>query len=458
MGLVVVDCVEGVCIQTETVLRQAVTERIKPVLFLNKIDRIFIETEIDFEDAYQNFRKIIESVNVIINTYKDMEKKEFAVDPLNGNVGFGSGAHAWGFTIKQFAEIYAKNSKVDPNYYCQRFWGDYFFNPKTKKWAKKQLTKDHVRGFNHFIMAPIKKFIKAMMEGKKKTINSYIKKMNIDIPDEAEGLEGKPFMKAIMRTWLPAGDALLKMIIVHIPSPAEAQKYRFESLYTGDLKDPHAVAIRDCNQDGPLVLFVSKMVPANERGKFYAFGRVFAGKIASGQRVRIMGPNFDKDTNSDCYTKNVQRTVLMMDCYVEQIINVPAGNVVGLVGVDDVILKSATAVDDNAKAAAPVKSMKFSVSPVVSVAVEPKNAQELPKLVEGLKKLSKSDPLVACSLNSSGQHLIAGAGELHIEICLKDLGDFMKGSEIRVSDPIVSFCETVTMETPKECISKSPNK
>eukprot|EP00490_Sorites_sp_Unknown_P029429 CAMPEP_0114668242 /NCGR_PEP_ID=MMETSP0191-20121206/35904_1 /TAXON_ID=126664 /ORGANISM="Sorites sp." /LENGTH=309 /DNA_ID=CAMNT_0001920773 /DNA_START=220 /DNA_END=1145 /DNA_ORIENTATION=+ len=109
--------------------------------------------------------------------------------------------------------------------------------------------------------------------------------------------------------------------------------------------------------------------------------------------------------------------------------------------------------------------MKFSVAAVVQVAVEPKNAADLPKLVEGLKRLSKSDPLVKCSTSKSGQHIIAGAGELHLEICLKDLkNDFMKGAPIRVSEPVVSFAETVSARTgydqkhPATCVSKSPNK
>merc|ERR1712244_32465 len=113
----------------------------------------------------------------------------------------------------------------------------------------------------------------------------------------------------------------------------------------------------------------------------------------------------------------------------------------------------------------PFHTMKFSVAAVVSVAVEPKNAADLPKLVEGLKRLAKSDPLVKCSTSKSGQHIIAGAGELHLEICLKDLReDYMKGADIRVSEPVVSFGETVSDKTgsdgvhPAICVSKSPNK
>jgi len=107
----------------------------------------------------------------------------------------------------------------------------------------------------------------------------------------------------------------------------------------------------------------------------------------------------------------------------------------------------------------PIISMKFSVSPVVRVAVEPKNPGDLPKLVEGLKRLSKSDPLVQCTIEESGEHIVAGAGELHLEICIKDLqDDYMGGAPIVVSEPVVTFRETVIAESNQVCLSKSPNK
>jgi len=102
--------------------------------------------------------------------------------------------------------------------------------------------------------------------------------------------------------------------------------------------------------------------------------------------------------------------------------------------------------------------MKFSVSPVVRVAVECKNPSDLPKLVEGLKRLSKSDPMVQCTIEESGEHIIAGAGELHLEICLKDLEEDHAGIPLKKSDPVVSYRETVADESSIMCLSKSPNK
>merc|ERR1719330_1115710 len=177
------------------------------------------------------------------------------------------------------------------------------------------------------------------------------------------------------------------------------------------------------------MMYVSKMVPTSDKGRFYAFGRVFSGKIATGQKVRIMGPNFTPGKKEDLYEKSIQRTILMMGRYIEAI-----------------------------EEAHNLKVMKFSVSPVVRVAVEPRNAADLPKLVEGLKRLAKSDPMVQCMIEESGEHIIAGAGELHLEICLKDLEEDHAQIPLKKSDPVVSYRETVNEESTVMCLSKSPNK
>jgi len=260
-----------------------------------------------------------------------------------------------------------------------------------------------------------------------------------------------------MRKFLPAADALLEMIVVHLPSPVVAQKYRVETLYEGPQEDECAKAIAACDPEGPLMMYVSKMVPTNDKGRFYAFGRVFSGTIKTGQKVRLMGPNYVPGKKDDLYIKPIQRTVLMMGRYVEPIDDCPCGNTIGLVGVDQYILKTGTIT--TSEAAHNFKQMKYSVSPVVRVAVEPKNPSDLPKLVEGLKRLSKSDPLVLCYTEESGEHIVAGAGELHLEICLKDLEEeYCGGAKIITSKPVVSFRETVVDESEIQCLSKSPNK
>merc|ERR550514_2574298 len=241
-----------------------------------------------------------------------------------------------------------------------------------------------------------------------------------------------------------------------VPSPKTAQKYRVENLYEGPMDDAAANAVRACDKDGPLMMYVSKMVPTSDKGRFYAFGRVFSGTIATGQKVRIQGPSYKPGSKEGLSLKTIQRTLLMMGRTTEMIPDVPCGNTVALVGIDQYIVKTGTitTIED----AHNIADMKYSVSPVVKVAVKPKDGKDLPKLVEGLKKLAKSDPLVVCSIEESGEHVIAGCGELHVEICLKDLRDEYAQCDFVMSDPVVSYRETVGGTSHTTALAKSPNK
>lgn len=458
-ALVVVDCIEGVCVQTETVLRQAIAERIRPVLFVNKLDRVFLELHQDPEQAYQNFRNAIESVNVVVSTYLDEKLGDVQVYPEIGNVAFGSGLQQWGFTLKTFAKIYAPKWGMSIEKCMKKLWGDNYFDKKAKKWVKTSVGSDGStlqRGFCEYIITPISKLCSAVMENKVDSYTKILEQLEIKLPAESKELTGKYLLKAALSTWLPASDCLLDMIITHLPSPIQAQKYRVENLYSGPLEDEAAEAIRTCNPEGPLMVYVSKMIPTSENGRFYAYGRVFSGTVKTGQTVRILGPDYVPGKKVDLHVKKIQRTALMMGRYVEQISDCPAGNVVGLVGIDQYLVKSGTIT--TLEDAHPFVTMKFSVSPVVRVAVEPKNPADLPKLVEGLKRLVKSDQMVQVQ-TTNGEHIVAGAGALHLEICLKDLqDDFMNGAEIKISQPVVSFCETVSKPSEIQCVSKSTNK
>merc|ERR1719313_1063178 len=204
-----------------------------------------------------------------------------------------------------------------------------------------------------------------------------LKGVGVELKGDDKNLVGKQLLKRVMQTWIPA--------------PVKAQKYRVENLYEGPMDDEAAAGIRKCDPEGP----------------FNAFGRVFSGTVKTGQKVRIQSPFYggpDSGSKEGLAVKNVQRTVLMMGRIVEQVSSIPCGNTCGLVGVDQFILKSATITD--CETAHNIKDMKYSVSPVVRVAVRPKDGRDLPKLVEGLKKMAKSDPLVVCEMGESGEHII----------------------------------------------------
>lgn len=458
-ALVVVDCIEGVCVQTETVLRQALTERIKPVVIINKVDRALLELQVAKEELYQSFQRTIETVNVIISTYHDVALGDVQVYPEKGTVAFGSGLHGWGFTLRQFASRYSKRFGVSKDKLMDKLWGDNYFNPQTRKWSTKSTDADGKpleRAFNLFVLDPIYKIFEAVMNFKKDQAHAMCDKLDVKLTQEERDTEGKTLLKTIMRKFLPAGEALLEMIVIHLPSPATAQRYRVETLYEGPMDDESAIGVRDCDPKGPLVLYVSKMVPTSDKGRFYAFGRVFSGTVRSGPKIRIQGPNYIPGKKDDLFVKSVQRTVLMMGRSVEPIEDCPAGNIVGLVGIDQFLLKSGTLT--TSETAHNMRVMKFSVSPVVQVAVEVKNAADLPKLVEGLKRLSKSDPCVQAWIADTGEHIVAGAGELHLEICLKDLQEDHAGVPLKISDPVVGYRETVKAESSMVALSKSQNK
>lgn len=472
-ALVVVDCVEGVAVQTGTVLRQAMAERVRPVLMVNKVDRALLELQLNGEEIYQNMVRAIENVNVIIESYK-FGDYNWQVDPIKGQVAFGSGLHQWGFTLKHFARFYAAKFNSTEDKMAEKLWGDWVFATVdgTNKWINSSSVNTNrgvdretgsKRAFVAFIMDPIIGMFQAVMnnelnkKGVPKAFN-MAQAVGVNIPEEIKKTTtGKPLLKYIMQKWLPAADAILEMIVVHLPSPAVAQAYRVETLYDGPLDDEAATAIRTCDtsETAPLMMYVSKMIPGADN-RFTAFGRVFSGKVATGQKVRILGPNYQPGKKTDLFLKSIQRVVIMMGRYTETVADIPAGNTCGLIGIDQFLVKSGTVT--TSETACCIKTMKFAVSPVVRVAVSVKNSADLPKLVEGLKKLSKSDPMVRCETTEAGEHIIAGCGELHLEICLKDLADdFMKGAPISTSEPVVTYCETVTTESP-EVLSKSANK
>jgi elongation factor 2 len=221
------------------------------------------------------------------------------------------------------------------------------------------------------------------------------------------------------------------------------------------MDDECAKAMIECDPDGPVMMFVSKMIPTSDNGRFYAFGRVFSGRVKNGKEVRILGPNYQKGKQADLSVKTIQRVVIMIGKKAEDVVDVPCGNTCSLVGIDEAILKQGTiTTSPNAHI---IRSMKYSVSPVVRVAVNAKNPADLPKLVSGLLKMSKADPLVQV-INTETEHIICGCGELHLEICLKDLVEDYAKIEIVKSDPVVPYKETVTNKSSQICLAKTPNK
>merc|ERR1719327_1438473 len=183
------------------------------------------------------------------------------------------------------------------------------------------------------------------MDEKYEVVWKMVAGLGLTLKSEEKELLKKPLMKCVCQKWINAAEALLEMIIMKLPSPKKAQSYRAAYLYEGPVEDAAGQSIAKCDKNGPLMIYISKMVPTNDGGRFYAFGRVFAGTVSTGQKVRIMGPNYQPGKKTDLNIKNIQRTVLMMAGKVEAVPDVPCGNTVGLVGVDQFISKQGTISD-----------------------------------------------------------------------------------------------------------------
>lgn len=468
-AIVVVDCVDGICVQTETVLRQAIGEMIKPTLVLNKLDRPLIELSAPIEELALTLRQRIDDFNhkldELVSVHSDAEFKLKPLDPVFGNVSFCSGLQGWGFTLRHFAKFYLKkfnmeNREDGENQIAKLLWApqvsyssDDCWDPNGKLVKSPNAKRTF---FIVFVLRPIYKVMEMCSKGKTTEIKEYLANYNIDLSgvDMNPGLSFKHLFRNVMRAWLPAADTLFQQIILTLPSPVEAQKYRAKLLYTGEEDECyHAIKNADFSENAPLMMFISKMVPFTDN-RFIALGRVFSGSVQAGMKVRIQGPDYLPGSNNDLSIKPIQRVVVCMGRTFKDVSSCPAGNIIGLVGIDQTLKKTGTITTH--EKAFNIRSMKFSVSPVVKYAVKPKNPVDLPKLKEGLLKLAKSDPLCVVSCMESGELTVAGAGELHLEICLKDLSEYAQCG-ILVDEPMVSYLEGVNSHYGPE-MSKSSNK
>lgn len=456
-AVVVVDCVEGVCVQTETVLRQALTERVKPILVLNKIDRAVQELQLSPEDAYRRFCGTIDAVNDVMSSYADPALGDVTFAPEKGNVVFASGLFGWGVSLPQFAKrLAAKVPNASPDQAAKilrNLWGDAFFDPDTKKTVHTVTPgKNLERYVCKVFLGPLFKMIKAIAAADWGQIDDITGRLDITLSAKDREKTGKELMRTVMRKFLPLADSLLDTIFTHLPSPTVAQKYRTEILYDGDQEDEFAKGIRECDPKGPLIAFVSKMFPVPHTKSFYAFGRVFSGTLTSGQKIYALTGRKEESS------KNVQRLLPMFVTMRanDNLQSCPPGNIVAIQGIDHLLVKCGTI--SSSPKASPIKSMKFSVSPVVRAAVTCKNPQDLPKLVDGLRSLVNVDPCVQCITEPSGEHVIGAAGDLHLEVCMNILrNDYCKGIEILQSPPMVPFRETVLASSRAPILVKSPN-
>eukprot|EP01032_Pedospumella_encystans_P009679 gene9679-11379_t len=353
-ALVVVDCIEGVAVQTDILLCQAVARNIRPCLMINKLDRALLELQLTGEEIYQLALRSIGDVNQIINS-NSVQKHDWNISSTKGSVVFGSGLHQWGFSLKTFAKVYASKFNTTEEKMTEKLWGDWVFHTADGKsrWIHSNSVSLNngvdtetgaKRAFVAFIMDPIIGLCRAAMNNEL-TKNGTLKAHNmaaavgVHLSEEVKRtLTGKSLFKYILQQWLPLSGVLLEMIVVHLPSPATAQSYRCETLCGDFLSEEVAAAVRACDssEDAPLVLYLSKL-NIDIKGRFTAIGRVLSGKLHPGQKVQMFDPNKMTDNTADGNETNVacmttQSIIMWMGNKPKNVADISAGNIGGLAG------------------------------------------------------------------------------------------------------------------------------
>jgi elongation factor 2 len=374
-AVVVVDAVEEVMVQTETVTRQALAERVKPVLFINKVDRLIKEIKLSPEEIEQKLIRIINDFNNLIEIYGEPEfKKQWKVDPAKGTVAFGSALHRWGFTVELAKQKGIKFSDV----------------------------------------------IEAYHKGESSALQQFI----------------------------PLHIAILNMVVKNLPNPIEAQKYRIPKIWKGDIDSEIGQAMMHCNDDGPTVMCIT-MAQMDPHAGLVATGRLFSGRINEGDQVYLIGAR---------KAYRVQQVSMYMGAFREVVSGIGAGNIAALLGLDLARAGETLVSVDHKDVMIPFERIKYVSEPVVTIAVEPKHPRDLPRLVDAMHRLSIEDPNLVTTINKeTGEYLLSGMGELHLEIAVKFLRDYGGGIEIVTSRPIVVYRESV-MGQGVVAMAKSPNK
>jgi len=370
-GVVVVCAVEGAMPQTETVLRQAIRERVKPILFINKVDRLIRELKLSPEEMQKRFVKIIAKVNMLISkNLPDDLKDKWTVKVEDGSVMFGSAFHKWALSVPHMKELGISFKDIIDAYAVEDAW-------------KELYKKAHLH------------------------------------------------------------EVLLDMVIKHLPDPLEAQKYRIPVIWSGDdekLKD----SLISCNPEGDLALMVTKIILDPHAGDI-ATGRLFSGILKDGNTVHLCNAKTDH---------RVQQVGIYMGPERVKIDKVPAGNIVAVSGLRSA--RSGETVCDEGAEFEPFEAIQES-EPVVTEAIEAKSTKDLPKLIEVLRGVAKTDPAIQIEIDEeTGEHKMSGMGELHLEIWKYRI-EKEKGVPITTSEPIVVYREAVESTSP-QLVGKSPNK
>lgn len=462
--VLVVDVVEGVQVSTEMAIKHAVLAGLPIVLLINKVDRMILELKLPPTDAYFKLKHVVEEVNTAIENAIPGRGEKYRVSPEKGNVCFSCSSMGWCFTLPSFAKMYAESypkAEFDSAEFSRRLWGDIFFNPKSRKFTRKAVEDRARRSFVHFVLEPVYKLFSHTISESPSDLKETLEGLGIHLKPTQLKSNAKDLLRLACEQFFGPAGGFVDMVVQHVPSPVDGAKQMLEHAYTGPMDSRTVESMLKCDADGPLVVHITKLFSTSDARGFTSFGRVLSGTARTGEKVRVLGENYSIDDEEDMASATIEDVWIAESRYNVPVSGIPAGNFVLLGGVDNSIVKTATIVapklpeDEEAYIFRPVSHFFESV---FKVAVEPINPSELPKMLSGLRNINKSYPLITTKVEESGEHVVLGTGELYMDCVLHDLRRLYAQMEIKVSDPVTRFAETVDDQSAIKCYALTPNK
>uniref|UniRef100_A0A914E5E5 Tr-type G domain-containing protein n=1 Tax=Acrobeloides nanus TaxID=290746 RepID=A0A914E5E5_9BILA len=459
--VLMVDAHEGVMMNTERLLKHAIQERLPITLCLNKIDRLILELKLPPTDAYLKLRYTLDQVNNLLQNFSEGSfGDENILSPLLGNVIFASPRYNVCFSLETFAEIYCSwNRSVNPKEFARRLWGDIYFDKSTRKFTKKPPQMGHPRTFVHFILEPLYKLFSQVTGDVDTCLPRLTRELGIKLTKEEQRMNIRPLIALICRRFFGDFTAFTDLVVNNIKPPTENNVIKVEHLYTGDVTSRLAQDMIKCDAKGPLVVHTTKNYPTADCTSFHVLGRVISGTLKAGTDVKILGENYSIQDEEDCRIMTTGRLWLPVSRYNIEVESISAGNLVLIEGIDQPIVKTSTIVDQDYDddEVYIFRPLKYNTRSVVKLSIEPINPSELPKMLDSLRKVNKSYPLLTTRVEESGEHIMLGTGELYMDCVMHDMRKVFSEIDIKVADPVVSFCETVVETSSLKCFAQTPN-
>eukprot|EP01105_Mastigella_eilhardi_P023756 TRINITY_DN603_c2_g3_i1.p1 TRINITY_DN603_c2_g3~~TRINITY_DN603_c2_g3_i1.p1 ORF type:complete len:997 (+),score=310.54 TRINITY_DN603_c2_g3_i1:61-3051(+) len=477
--VVIVDAVEGVMVQTERVMKHAVQERLPMIIVINKMDRLILELKLPPADAYHKLRHTIEELNALLETCAHGTEHR-RVSPELGNVVFASSLYGFCFSLENFAQLYlahrapVKEQKglslnqeapdaIEKLEFVSKFarnlWGDRYFNPETRTFSSKAPNPRANRSFVEFVLEPLYKIFSHVAGEEREVLEPVLTELGISLRAHEYQMDTQPLLKLVLSRFFGRCTGFVDAVVRHFPSPADAARAKTEQCYTGPAYGDYAKGLASCDPAGPLMVNIVKLYTKHDCSGFDAFGRVMSGTVRVGERVRVLGESYTPTDEEEMSEEEISKVWILQGRYRVEVDHIPAGNWVLLGGVDNPIMKTATIVSAKPPEQPYIfRQLCFNTASVVKVAVEPLNPSELPKMLDGLRKINKSYPLAVTKKEESGEHTILGTGELYLDCVLRDLRKLYSDIEVKVADPVVAFCETVAETSSLKCFAHTANK